>query len=65
MRYQLVLIAIAAFTAETRGRLPGQPNYVYDNDMGGSVGGGDLVDDEDFEGSGGHDEVSGRVTCGS
>ena len=65
MRYQLVLIAIAAFTAGTRGRLLGKPNYLYDNEIGGS-GGGDLVDDEDYEeGSGGHDEVCARVSSGS
>ena len=58
MKYQLVLIALAAFTAGTRGRLLGQPNFIYDN---GGSGGGDLVDDEDYEGSGGHNdyEVSG------
>ena len=69
MKYQLVLIAMmtGAFTAGTRGRLLGKPKHLYDNDLGGSGGGGDLVDDEDYayEGSGGHDdfEVSGRVHC--
>ena len=62
MNHQFVVIALVAAVAGTHPRLM-HPNYIYGNHIGGSGDG--VLDDEDYEGSGGYYEVSGRVTGGS